>query len=371
MQHLNEFITLMSDKRVSLRAKFFFLVAVAAYILLPFDLIPDVFLPVGFVDDGGVILAAMALFIRQARNEIGSDFAVLAAHENSIVASVPDDENLSETKAQYKSVILSEAEVRDTLSGNRHIYSHGNAPGSGVSWGCMAFVVFLFLTPFVGIAILLLSGSMALNSLITPIFDAIGAPATANIVSSRTIVNSVRGLGQLVTVRVELAKTDIQVSIHEGWANSGYHSANHVALGSIEAGIDITEFGKDNLYRPDDQSMVLTLPAPIVTSCNIEHIDQYEYSISLLQKDWDTVRQLAEFQAILKFLEDALEGGILEEAKDEVRYRLGNFVSELTGAQVQIDFEEPADPPVYGDTCYPDPPSGWQKDENGEWGRTN
>ena len=370
MQHLNEFIALLSNKRVSLRAKLFFVVAVAAYILLPIDLIPDVFLPVGFVDDGGVILAAMALFIRQARNEIGSESAVSSAHENSIVASVPDDENLSETKAQYKSVIESEAEVRDTLSGNLHIYSHSSAPGSGVSWGCMAFFVILILSPFVGIAILLLSGSMALNSFIAPIFDAIGAPATANIVSSRTIVNSVRGLGQLVTVRVELAKTDIQVSIHGGFLNSGYHSANHVALGIIEAGIDISEFGKDNLYRPDNQSMVLTLPAPIVTSCNIEHIDQYEKSLAVL-KDWDTVRQLAEFDAILEFRQDALEGGILEKAKDEVAYRLGNFVSELTGAQVQIDFEEPAAPPVYGDTCYPDPPSGWQKDENGEWRKTN
>ncbi len=369
---MNDFITLMSDKRVSLRSKLFFVAAVVVYLVLPIDLIPDVFLPVGFVDDGGVILAAMALFVRQARAQLERDFAVLAdAERNRLAAPETDGEDLSDPETQNKSVIVSEAKMRDTLPGNRHIYSHGSSPGSGVSWGCMAFFVTLILSPFVGIAILLLSGSMALNSLIAPIFDAIGAPATVNIVSSRTIVNSVRGLGQLVTVRVELAKTDIRVSIHEGFLNSGYYSANHVAFGIIEAGIDISEFGNDNLNRPDNQSMVLTLPAPIVTSCNIEHIDQYENSFSLLQKDWDTVRQLAEFDAIMAFRQDALEGGILEEAKDEVTYRLGNFVSELTGAQVQIDFEEPADLPVYGDTCYPDPPSGWQKDENGEWGRTN
>lgn len=367
MRHVDQFVDLMTNSQVRLRTKLMFVAAVAVYILLPIDLIPDVFLPLGFVDDGGVILAAMALFVRQAQSQLAGDSAALASLETRIAASETGGEYTALPRAEGRSASLSETKPSESPTDYRHTYILSGSPCTGM-WGCVGFIAILVMSPFVGIAILLLSGSLALSGVIAPIFDLFDLPATANIVSSRTIVNSVRGLGQLVTVRVELAKSDVRVSIHEGVLNTGFYSANHVAVGIIEAGVDISGFGKGNL-RIESDKVVLTLPAPIVTSCNIDHIDQYEHSFSLLQKDWDTVRQLAEFDAIMAFRQDALDGGILERAKDEITFRLGNFVSELTGAEAQVEFADATDPPGYGDTCYPDPPSGWSQDADGSWKR--
>ena len=36
----------------------------------------------------------------------------------------------------------------------------------------------------------------------------------------------------------EVGTTDLKVEVHQGFLNAGYYSANHIAIGAIEAGID-------------------------------------------------------------------------------------------------------------------------------------
>jgi len=198
--------------------------------------------------------------------------------------------------------------------------------------------------------------------------DLLFPDTVAYVRSPQTIVNSINGIGQLVTVTSEVAKTDIKVEIHEGILNSGYYSANHFAIGAIEAGIDFEKIDAGSI-RIEDDVYILTLPAPVVTSCRIEYIDQNQWSFTLLAADWDTVRQLAQADALMQFVEEMIEFGILERAEEETALRLGDFVRELTGKPARIEFAERASKPQLPDSCQPYTPSGWMKDADGSWKR--
>ena len=71
MRQLRNFASLMIDRRVPLlSSKLAFLAVVGGYILFPVDLLPDILPLVGIVDDGTVMLTALALFTRYARGHI-------------------------------------------------------------------------------------------------------------------------------------------------------------------------------------------------------------------------------------------------------------------------------------------------------------
>ena len=185
-----------------------------------------------------------------------------------------------------------------------------------------------------------------------------------------TIVTGVQGMGQLVTVKHEVAKTDIKVEIHRGFLNAGYYSANHMAIGAIEAGINFDAIVEDSIQFADD-AYTLTLPAPIITSCRIEYIDQNEHSFTLLSADWDMVRQIAHAEAMDQFAKEMIEAGILERAADEAAIRIGDFVRYLTGNPASIEFEDSNGDQALPDSCKPNAPSGWEKTAEGGWKRTS
>ncbi len=192
--------------------------------------------------------------------------------------------------------------------------------------------------------------------------------SAAYVRSPQTIVNSISGIGQLVTITSEVAKTDVKVEIHQGILNTGYYSANHIAVGAIEAGIDFDAIDENSVQYQDD-TYTLTLPAPVLTSCRIEYIDQNQHSFTLLAADWDMVRQLAQAEALIQFVEEMIEQGILERAEEETALRLGDFVRELTGKPARIEFAERAGELELPDSCQPYTPSGWAKDAEGAWKR--
>ena len=181
-----------------------------------------------------------------------------------------------------------------------------------------------------------------------------------------TIVTGVQGMGQLVTVKHEVAKTDIKVEIHRGFLNAGYYSANHMAIGAVEAGIDFGAIDESNIRFADDV-YTLTLPAPIITSCRIEYIDQNQNSFTLLSADWDMVRQIAQAEAMDQFAEDMIEAGLLERAAEEAELRLGDFVTSLTGRKANIEIAERGDYTELPESCKPNAPNGWEKTSEGGW----
>lgn len=196
-------------------------------------------------------------------------------------------------------------------------------------------------------------------------------PETAAYVRApETIINQIQGVGQLVTATSEVAKTDIKVEIHRGFLNFGYYSANHTAIGAIEAGVDFAAIDRDSL-RIENGAYILTSPAPVLTSCRVEHIDQNQKSLTLLSADWDLVRQMAQAEAIAQFATEMIEAGILERAADEAELRLGEFLSGLTGRPAHIEFAEGDGESELPRSCKPYTPSGWAKDADGAWKRAD
>ena len=193
-------------------------------------------------------------------------------------------------------------------------------------------------------------------------------PSGAYVRTPYIIVNGMHGLGQLVTTTSEVATTDMRVEIHEGFLNAGYYSANHIAVGAIEAGIDMDALTEEDL-RLENDTYHITLPAPVITSCRIEHIDQNQHSLTLLVADWDMVRQLAQYNAVVQFAEEMIEAGILQKAEYEADERIGDFVSNLTGLPTVVEFAARDGEPELPASCQPIPPSGWEKDEDGAWKR--
>ncbi|MFP4322904.1 MAG: YkvA family protein [Anaerolineales bacterium] len=60
---------LLADRRVDLPYKIIPPLALL-YLLSPIDIVPDVFLPFGIVDDVGVVIFALEFFIRMAPNDV-------------------------------------------------------------------------------------------------------------------------------------------------------------------------------------------------------------------------------------------------------------------------------------------------------------
>lgn len=184
------------------------------------------------------------------------------------------------------------------------------------------------------------------------------------------MVNQIKAIAQLVTVSSEIGTSNIEVEIHQGFLNSGYYSASHIAIGAIDAGIDFQEIDEDAIEVRDDEYNI-SLPAPMITSCRIEYIDQNQHSLTLLPADWDMVRQIAHAEALEQFARSMIEEGILERAAEEAEFRIGEFVKNLTGLKSEFTFKKRSGELELPTSCQPIAPSGWVKDTDGAWKRAS
>lgn len=242
---------------------------------------------------------------------------------------------------------------------------------NGCAYGCAGMGGCLLLIG-AAVLVLVLTGVTSVNNLIGGIGSALGAGRVpvASVLSTQTVVTSIQPLGQLVSVSAQLAKADIFVGIEAGLANACGFGANHVAQGAVEAGIDLTQLtASDVQYDALRNTYVITLPAPVLTSCRVEYIRQYDRTTTACNVDWDEARFLAQYTALIDFRDDALEGGILTRARSEARDVIANFIGLTTGANVEINFREPAQPVRLPQSCQPDAPQGWVQNANGTWTR--
>jgi uncharacterized protein DUF4230 len=190
----------------------------------------------------------------------------------------------------------------------------------------------------------------------------------ATVISTQTIVEGIQPLGQLVSISTQLAKADINVSIAQGALEACSFSADHVAQGTIQAGVDLTKLTDDDIqYNRATNTYVITLPPPELTSCSVDYIRQYNRSFTACAVDWDEARLIASYNALTQFRDDAIEGGVLSRAQTEAAVVVSNFVKLLTGSNVQIVFAPQNATPVLPSVCQPDVPTGWQQGPNGAW----
>ena len=212
-----------------------------------------------------------------------------------------------------------------------------------------------------------------LSDSITNLIDRFSPPASVDVVSNRVIISSLKGIGQLITVTSDEPQFgEVLITIKEGFLDSGYYAANHAVEGFVEAGIDFSKIQQNDLsHNSANDSYTLIVPAPYFTNCIIVKLRQKDQSLGIA-KDWELLEELAQYEAIGLFMEKVEEENkALEKAKDQTENLLGDFIGNLTGKPVDIVFEDPSEEPELGQTCRPEPPFGWEKDANDEWGRTN
>lgn len=215
-----------------------------------------------------------------------------------------------------------------------------------------------------------LIAALALGNLASMRFDLgslLGSkkPQQASVIPSQTIVNGIQPMGQLVSISAQVAKADIYVGVQAGALNACGFSVNHVAQGTIEAGIDLNQLTEDSVsYDEAANTYTLNLPAAQLTSCRIDYIDQYDTSTTACSADWDAARQLAQYAAMNDFVTDSVAGGILERAQRQAQITLGNFIQYLhkasvgTDVTVKINFDG-SPVPALPASCSPTPPQGW------------
>ncbi len=236
---------------------------------------------------------------------------------------------------------------------------------NGCLWGIAGAVgcgVLLLIIPVT----LILLGVTSVGGLLGGLGGLFGvsAPPTANVLSTQTIVQGIQPMGQLVSVSAQVAKADVQVSIYQGAFNACGFKANHVVQGAVEAGIDLTKIGVNDLSYDSVRGVyTLTVPEPELTSCRVDYIRQYDRSFTTCSVDWDEARLLANYMALTQFRDDSVEGGILTRAESETQLVLGNFVRLLTGHPVEIVFQQP-DATITPPSCEPASPEGWAYDPN-------
>lgn len=192
------------------------------------------------------------------------------------------------------------------------------------------------------------------------------APTSARIDTQRTLINSIQPLGQLVTISTEIAKADIFVNIESGGLNLCGHSAQHVAQGVIEAGVDFTAITTDSInYSEETDTFTISMPYPQITSCRIEYIRQYDTKSNFgCSPNWDSVRLLAQYVATNEFATDALDAGILERAQTENTILMQAFINALTSSNVEILYDIDDTTSVnLPNSCQPETPQGWRFDE--------
>ena len=198
-------------------------------------------------------------------------------------------------------------------------------------------------------------------------------PPRAQVNASETIVNYVRPLGQLVSTSAQLAQADLLIQVEQGTLSTCNHAARHVITGTIEAGVDLLTVQAENVrYDANTDTYFLTLPHPQITSCRVDFIDQYEQERGLIgcNPDWDSVRQLAQYSALIGIRDDAIDGGILLTAERNTEQALVGFISALTDANVVIAFE--GNPTPLPASCQPEPPRNWvYQTELDRWLKTN
>ena len=243
----------------------------------------------------------------------------------------------------------------------------GCAKWAIVGTGCSLVVV-------LGIIAIILFTSVAT---IGGIFDSIGnlfrnEPRQATVDTTRTILTSIESQAQLVTITANYSRTNIRVSVRDGFQNTCGFAASHSSEGAIQAGIDLSLVTADDIsYNTLNETYTITLPSPQLIGCNADVV-QYDRSFTMCNADWDGARLIAEYTATSDFRDESLESGILGRAEVEAYNTLTELIGNIVeGASIELVFT-PYDPTgigsIFPSSCQPEPPLGWTYDEsNNTW----
>ncbi len=231
---------------------------------------------------------------------------------------------------------------------------------SGCAWGVIGMLG-CSLMIFIPLVLAVLLGLTSINGIFGGIQSIFSQRITASVMSSQTIVREILPKAELVTASAQLAKSGILIGVQQGAANACGYSADHVATGTIEAGVNLADLNEQSVvYDALTDTYTVTVPAPRLTSCHIDQIQQYNVTFTACSQDVIGAQALASYIAITEFRDDAIEGGLLKRAEREARLALRDLMTQFTTSKVVIEFAPPDN--VYPISCQPEVPASWSFD---------
>lgn len=229
--------------------------------------------------------------------------------------------------------------------------------------GCAVFLVIFAL----GLALLMGGTLQGIGSSVRAVIDQVFPTPRATVDVSSTVVNNVRLFSDVVTLRTQLVKSRIAVSLRQGVLDRCSFTAMHIAEGDFEAGIDLSQVTREQIsYNEENNSYLLTLPQPYLRSCHVR-VERYSGEPPVTcSADWAQITNLAEYVAMQEFLNDIAIGDTYDVARRNAEIVIGTFVENLLGTEVEIQFSPQLTREV-DTSCRALPPRGWTQDDEHNW----
>ncbi len=172
-----------------------------------------------------------------------------------------------------------------------------------------------------------------------PILGPLLEEKSARTTTGPVVVEGVRELDQLATVRwtefvpvTRQSGGDVLDRLFSG------EEVLVIATGEVEAGVDLSEIGKDDV-RVEDDTVTLLLPEPKILSSSLDEektrVYDRDFSPLNVRPDDDLVEE-ARARAIEKVEETARENGILETAEANAKDSIRAFVTTLGFEEVRF-----------------------------------
>ena len=162
----------------------------------------------------------------------------------------------------------------------------------------------------------------------------------ARTTTSPVVVEGIRDLDQLATVRWRESIVVTRESASENALDRLFSGEEVllVATGDVQAGVDLSEIGEDDV-RVQDDAVTFRLPAPEVLSASLDEektrVYDREYGPLNLRPDDDLVEE-ARARAEERIEEAARENGILRTAETNAEDSIRAFVETLGFREVRF-----------------------------------
>jgi hypothetical protein len=175
-----------------------------------------------------------------------------------------------------------------------------------------------------------------------PILGPLLEEKPARTTTGPVVVEGVRKLDQLATVRWT-ESVPVPVTRQSGGdVLDRLFSGEEVlviATGEVEAGVDLSEIGKDDV-RVEGDTVTMRLPEPEILSSSLDEektrVYDRDFSPLNVRPDDDLVEE-ARLRAIEKVEETALENGILQTAEANAEDSIRAFVTTLGFEEVRFE----------------------------------
>jgi hypothetical protein len=173
-----------------------------------------------------------------------------------------------------------------------------------------------------------------------PILGPLLEEKPARTTTGPVVVEGVRKLDQLATVRwtesvpvTRQSGGDVLDRLFSG------EEVLVIATGEVEAGVDLSEIGKDDV-RVEGDTVTMRLPEPEILSSSLDEektrVYDRDFSPLNVRPDDDLVEE-ARLRAIEKVEETALENGILQTAEANAEDSIRAFVTTLGFEEVRFE----------------------------------